>query len=102
MKVVKIKHKWDNTVHCYYYCPGCKYDHAFNPSVHQWNEDREKPTVTPSLLNSNPQNYHTCHSYIKDGQIQFLSDCWHDLKGQTVSLVDIDVSHFDLEHVEII
>lgn len=27
-----------------------------------------------------------CHSFIRDGQIQFLSDCTHALAGQTVPL----------------
>jgi hypothetical protein len=25
-----------------------------------------------------------CHSFVRDGQIQFLGDCTHALKGQTV------------------
>ena len=29
-----------------------------------------------------------CHSFVKDGQIQFLSDCSHELAGQTVPLPD--------------
>lgn len=31
-----------------------------------------------------------CHSFITDGQIQFLSDCAHELAGKTVPMVDID------------
>lgn len=27
-----------------------------------------------------------CHSYVADGQIQFLGDCTHHLRGQTVPL----------------
>lgn len=27
-----------------------------------------------------------CHSFVTDGKIQFLDDCSHDLKGQTVAL----------------
>lgn len=27
-----------------------------------------------------------CHSFITNGQIQFLSDCTHELRGQTVPL----------------
>ena len=27
-----------------------------------------------------------CHSFVRDGQIQFLSDCTHALAGQTVPL----------------
>jgi hypothetical protein len=31
-----------------------------------------------------------CHSLIRDGQIQFLTDCTHELAGQTVPLAPID------------
>lgn len=27
-----------------------------------------------------------CHSFVRDGKIQFLGDCSHELKGQTVDL----------------
>lgn len=71
-----------------YNCPGCGYEHAFSAKVHTFNGDLNNPTIKPSLLQNNPQNHHTCHSYITDGRIQFLGDCWHDLKGQTVDLPD--------------
>lgn len=29
-----------------------------------------------------------CHSHVKNGKIQFLGDCTHELKGQTVDLPD--------------
>jgi len=30
-----------------------------------------------------------CHSFVRDGRIEFLSDCTHALKGQTVDLPDL-------------
>jgi hypothetical protein len=102
MKVVKIKYRHDGVIQCQYMCPGCGYAHAFSPSIHQWNGDVDNPTVRPSLLHSNPQNYHTCHSFITSGKIKFEGDCWHNLKGQTVDLPDFDVSQFDLDYVEIL
>ena len=30
-----------------------------------------------------------CHSHVREGRIQFLSDCTHALVGQTVDLPDI-------------
>ena len=30
-----------------------------------------------------------CHHFIRDGKIQFLGDCTHALRGQTVDLPDI-------------
>lgn len=29
-----------------------------------------------------------CHSFVTDGNIQFLDDCTHELKGKTVPLED--------------
>jgi hypothetical protein len=31
-----------------------------------------------------------CHSFIKDGMIQFLDDCTHALAGQTVPLGEFE------------
>lgn len=33
-----------------------------------------------------------CHSFVTNGQIQFLSDCTHELAGQTVPLPDLPES----------
>lgn len=74
-----------------------------------WNGDREKPTVRASILvrhyqypktDPDPEKWTfengkvvggkdiVCHSFITDGKIQYLNDCTHDLKGQTVDLPD--------------
>lgn len=31
-----------------------------------------------------------CHSFVRDGQIEFLGDCTHSLAGQTVPLPSVD------------
>lgn len=73
-------------------CPGCKQRHAFNDNWY-FNNDYEKPTVTPSIkvdgwLNEQlPKGI--CHSFITDGMIQFLSDCSHSLANQTVELLEL-------------
>lgn len=68
-------------------CPGCGYDHWFrtdgNPPKWTWNNDTSNPTVSPSLL---VRAQYRCHSFIKNGQIEFLSDCDHSLAGKTVPL----------------
>ena len=44
------------------------------------------PTLTPSVL-CNPQvtdltkRNGRCHSYVTNGRIRFLDDCWHELRG---------------------
>lgn len=34
-----------------------------------------------------------CHSFVRNGRIQFLGDCTHDLAGQTVELPDMEIQH---------
>lgn len=59
-----------------------------------FNGDLEKPTFRASMLSwaelGPERRMHRCHSYVTDGRIQFLDDCTHALKGQTVDLPDWD------------
>ena len=64
-----------------------------------WNGSVDLPTVKPSILTKGAgRKYleegkyieHVCHSFVNDGKVQFLSDCTHELAGQTVDLLDID------------
>ena len=67
------------------WCPGCKCGHAFSTVTGGWviTGTDDKPTVNPSLLT---RGVVTCHLFIKDGMIEFLNDCDHELKGQTVPM----------------
>jgi hypothetical protein len=72
-----------------FWCPGCKQHHMFNTlrerrPLWTFNGDRERPTFEPSLLY--PDKTVRCHLYLRDGKIQFLSDCGHELAGKTVDL----------------
>lgn len=80
----------------WFICPGCKSGHGIDDSW-TFNGDFERPTFEPSYLTWNDADprakegskFHTgwrCHSYIRDGQIEFLSDCTHPLAGQTVPI----------------
>ncbi len=72
-----------------FYCPGCKYTHhvrVTGPDAWQWNKDTVKPTINPSLMVNKHIPKLLCHSFIREGRIQFLGDCWHELKNQTVPL----------------
>lgn len=75
-----------------YMCLGCGYTHYFALKTegghHTWNNDYEKPTVSPSLLQNFSEDK-VCHSFIQNGKIQYLNDCWHHLKDQTVDLLQI-------------
>jgi len=98
-----------------FHCPGCKENHMVRVGEGEgprwgFNGNYEKPTFTPSVLirsghyasvfdgscwctynRDNPDNpapfkCSVCHSFVTDGNIQFLGDCTHELAGQTVPL----------------
>jgi Family of unknown function (DUF6527) len=72
------------------YCPGCDEYHVIDT---RWTftGTLDKPTFRPSLLvwQGNTNKERRCHSFITDGRIQFLGDCYHALRGQTVDLPDL-------------
>ena len=78
-----------------WFCPGCKQVHRITTDLWTWNGDRDKPTFQPSVLvtqgrldkDMNPVD-RVCHSFVKDGMMQFLGDCTHELAGQTVPIPD--------------
>ena len=67
------------------FCPGCKCVHIFDGRW-KFNGIMDKPTFSPSMRVNKDDPASCCHSYIQKGQIRFLSDCFHSLKGQTVEL----------------
>ncbi len=77
-------------------CPGCNRTHHIptkGPQAWGFNNSADKPTFTPSLLSyyegPGGEKAKVCHSFITDGKIQFLGDCYHDLKNQTIDLPEI-------------
>lgn len=83
----------------FFLCPGCEMLHPVRvdrtsqlPSW-DWNGDVNKPTFSPSILVQfnwgEKREERRCHSFVRDGRIEFLSDCTHALAGQTVDLPDI-------------
>lgn len=77
----------------FFRCPGCGNAH-FTTDTWTWNGDLVKPTFAPSILveghrfkrDGSGSEAFRCHSYVVDGQIQFLGDCTHALAGKTVPL----------------
>lgn len=53
-----------------------------------WNGDLVKPTLHPSVLTrwTDQRGDQVCHSFIVEGTWQYLTDCTHQLAGQTVPL----------------
>lgn len=95
-------------------CKGCGMRHAIytisknhSNAVWKFNGDVNKPTFSPSInstwgymvpnINKEELDYYKkedmggkCHFFVRDGQIQFLNDCTHKLKGQTVPMDDVE------------
>ncbi|CAN7314655.1 DUF6527 family protein [Bosea sp. LjRoot9] len=93
-------------------CPGCMELHQIRVEGEgrprwEFNGNFEQPTFRPSILVNGVQSIIdaegewtgefvldesgkpralVCHSFVTDGQIQFLGDCTHALAGQTVPL----------------
>lgn len=76
-----------------FWCHGCDQPHqvrvAGKAGVWSWNGDRMKPTLSPSIKVTDGQG-RICHSFLKDGQLEFLPDSTHRLAGETVPLTHWD------------
>lgn len=97
-----------------FWCPGCREMHVISVAEGRWKFDGnyEAPTFTPSVLvqgghfapgwtegdgcwckwnQENPDEAvrfvcARCHSHVRGGMIEFLGDCSHELKGQSVKM----------------
>jgi len=80
------------------WCPGCASrenwgglhwlpvsDTQGKRPVWQWNGDLVNVGLEPSILTRGHPDF-VCHSFLRNGQWQFLSDSTHPLAGQTVSI----------------
>lgn len=101
--------------HIAHWCPACGELHEFAVNNAFRNGSRwthtggyDAPTFTPSMnirvgpypeSSSKAGNIEVCHYFVKAGRIEYLSDCTHDLSGQTVDLPDLPLSV--LEQVEV-
>lgn len=92
-----------------FYCPGCHTRHVVTirggcqGTAWDWNQSLERPTLSPSVLvtwykpSDDDADFDdptkdvkmTCHSFVRDGYIEFLTDCTHSLAGQTVQLPEL-------------
>lgn len=88
-------------------CPGCA-EAASSSGFHmlpvnsttkapQWEFDGnlEAPTLRPSILTRGAPYSDTgapvgvCHSFLRNGVFEFLSDCTHSMAGQNVPMHDL-------------
>lgn len=73
-----------------FHCPGCGTGHTIN---HTWDFDGnyEAPTFSPSVLTFGSPwqtDVPRCHSFIRGGRIEYLTDCTHEQAGHTIDLPD--------------
>jgi len=102
-----------------FHCPGCGMGHGPRvigtrvAALWEWNGDLVRPTLSPSIRvqwyqmsgegkamisrgespadgECYPGRDMLCHSFVRNGRIEFLGDCTHHLAGQSVPLEPID------------
>jgi hypothetical protein len=100
--------------YAYFQCPACAELHKIKLlkefGVHGsnggwfFNGDVDKPTIDPSIkvvydtTGGDPQyikppffiGVNVCHSFVRNGRIEFCSDSTHSMAGQTVELPEIE------------
>ena len=110
----RIDTNYDGDGYVSFQCPGCGQDHCLpltGPNAWRFNGNAEWPTLQPSILATvlkvklGPDGKwngewelgedgkplpNICHSFVKDGRIQFLTDSNHALAGQTVDLPEVE------------
>ncbi len=123
MQVNRFFRRWEHQGRAglHYWCEGCDEFHGVvveGAGAWGFNGDHERPTFTPSVLvrsghflspgkrcwcdynrehPDDPDKFtcKVCHTFIRDGQVQFLADCTHALAGQTRPMVEIPEAHRD-------
>ena len=79
-------------------CPGCAerggdgihmlpVNSAVKTPSWVWDGNLDAPTLSPSILTRTDDT--VCHSFLRAGVFEFLSDCTHSLAGQTVPMGDL-------------
>lgn len=79
-----------------YYCPGCEDTHQISIDGRnlRWSYDGDvaAPTFSPSIRVMHKEGETACHHFVRAGRIEYLADCQHALKSQTVDLPDFPAS----------
>lgn len=85
-----------------FWCPGCQCGHKVNieseGSTHPvWSlsGSLDNPTISPSICVTTKWSVPSfkakvCHLFIRNGKIEYLPDCTHELAGKTVDMVDLE------------
>lgn len=91
--------------HLAHWCPACKTLHEFavhhpfhNGARWTFSGTYDVPTFNPSMnIRTGPfpaaskraGQILVCHYFVRAGRIEYLSDCTHELAGQTIDLPDL-------------
>lgn len=86
--------KYDEEKAVAFRCPGCNGVHVCFVNGNRntinatwtWNGSMDSPTFSPSILRSEGIR---CHSFVREGHIEFLDDSQHELAGRTVILPEV-------------
>jgi Family of unknown function (DUF6527) len=80
-------------------CPGCGNDLHMLPintteksPSWDWDGNLEAPTLSPSIKTewgNETSGIHVCHSFLKAGIFEYLSDCTHQYVNQHIPLPDL-------------
>lgn len=98
MRAKPVKHDDGSPYGIRWDCPGCGNPHVVpttGPTAWGFNGDFDRPTLTPSILiyghlaTERCAAVPRCHSFVRDGRIEFLGDCTHTLAGTTVDMPDL-------------
>ena len=82
----------ESGVMLYLWCPGCEDLHGVEVDTSRttswaWNHSFESATISPSISCMGPKGI--CHSFVRDGRWEFLTDSYHALAGQMVDLPEL-------------
>lgn len=93
--MVRLTDAAETEVNLCFQCPGCGSLHCFRVEGEgrpkwSWDGNVDQPTFSPSLLVNQHHAPTRCHLFLRDGKIEFLNDCHHELAGQTVDLPDTE------------
>lgn len=84
-----------NAGQAHWYFSGTLEEPTFSPSIHIRTGHYAQPVhktcwCTGEMECPQPRECFVCHSFVRDGMIEYLNDCTHALAGQRVPLPDVD------------
>jgi len=109
-QIITVNDQGDVYKAIHLWCPGCEYtdpidgrrkvgglnmlpvegDKEKRPTW-DWNGDLVNVGLEPSILTKSKrgEDEFVCHSFLRNGQWQFLGDCTHSLANQTVQMLPL-------------